>query len=99
MESPDEIFGPIVEMNDEVFDDIFDNKNLAKEVKAQAEGPKKPGEKKRLSLTMIKTTLSPFEKRMSLGVSKRNSIKTNPNTNWKEKDESKPRLKVEVTEL
>jgi len=99
MESPDEIFGPIVEMNDEVFDDIFDNKNLANEVKAQAEGPKKPGEKKRLSLTMIKTTLSPFEKRMSLGVSKRNSIKTNPNTNWKEKDESKPRLKVEVTEL
>jgi len=100
MESPDDIFGPIVEMNDEVFDDIFDNKSVANaEVKTQAEDSKKPSEKKRLSLTMIKTTLSPFEKRMSLGVSKRNSIKTNPNTNWKAKDESKPRLKVEVTEL
>ena len=64
MESPDEIFGPIVEMNDEVFDDIFDNRNLANEVRTQAEDPKKPSEKKRLSLTMIKTTLPPFEKRM-----------------------------------
>ena len=95
--TPDDIFGPIVELNDEVFGEMFEsNKSDNKMRESNNIYEKKTNEKKRLSLSMIKTTFSPIERRFSLGGSKRSSIRTNPNVSWKPKS---PRKRVQVTEL
>ena len=90
-ERGEEIFGPIMEINDEVFEDMFDSKDQTDASSSKA------NRSSRLSLSKIKTSLSPFERKLSSGASKRSSIKTNPNTNWKPKDEVNK--KFEVTEL
>ena len=92
-EKGEEIFGPIMEINDEVFEDMFDNKDQSDVSSSKA------NRSSRLSLSKIRTSLSPVDRKLSFGVaqSKRSSIRTNPNTNWKPKEEVKK--KVEVTEL
>ena len=87
----EEIFGPIMEINDEVFEDMFDSKDQTDASSSKA------NRSSRLSLSKIRTSLSPVDRKLSFGASKRSSIKTNPNTNWKPKDEVKKNL--EVTEL
>ena len=90
-EKGDEIFGPIMEINDEVFEDMFDSKDQSEASSS------KPNRSSRLSLSKIRTSLSPLDRKLSFGASKRSSIRTNPNTNWKPKEEVKKTL--EVTEL
>ena len=84
IDSPEDIFGPIIEMNDEVFDDMFEKKE---EKNGNKSTPSKesttfttfrPSETSRLSLSKLRTSFSPFEKRFSLGSSSRTPIKTNP---------------------
>ena len=90
-EKGEEIFGPIMEINDEVFDDMFDAKD-----QTEPSAPTKTKISSRPSLSKIRTSLSPLDRKLSIGV-KRSSIRTNPNTNWKPKEEI--RKKPEVTEL
>ena len=90
-EKGDEIFGPIMEINDEVFEDMFDSKDQSEASSSKA------NRSSRLSLSKIRTSLSPLDRKQFFGASKRSSIRTNPNTNWKPKEEVKKTL--EVTEL
>ena len=102
LDSPEDIFGPIIEMNDEVFGEMFEKKEEKKENNANSSKEAtfttfKPSERSRLSLSKLRTSFSPFEKRFSLGSSSRTPIKTNPKVTWKPKGD--PQKKVEVTEL
>ena len=98
----EEIFGPIMEINDGVFEEMFEKKE--NQVKSDEENPSRSSGSRtfessnsRLSLSKIRTSLSPFEKRFTLGAIRRNSIKTNPKVNWKPTDDNLK--KIEVTEL
>ena len=98
----EEIFGPIMEINDGVFEEMFEKKE--NQVKSDEEIPSRSSGSRtfessnsRLSLSKIRTSLSPFEKRFTLGAIRRNSIKTNPKVNWKPTDDNLK--KIEVTEL
>ena len=102
LDSPEDIFGPIIEMNDEVFDEMFEKRefqkgNVSNSSKESTFTTFKPSERSRLSLSKLRTSFSPFEKRFSLGSSTRTPIKTNPKITWKSKGE--PSKKIEVTEL
>ena len=102
LDSPEDIFGPIIEMNDEVFDEMFEKRefqkgNVSNSSKESTFTTFKPSERSRLSLSKLRTSFSPFEKRFSLGSSTRTPIKTNPKITWKSKGE--PSKEIEVTEL
>ena len=89
-EEQEEIFGPILEITDEVFEDMF-NKNESAE--AEISSSHNTSSKSRLS--KIRTSFSPFEKKQS--VARRTSIATNPNVMWKQKPNDFDEIKV--TEL
>ena len=76
-EEQEEIFGPILEITDEVFEDMF-NKNESAEASSSSHNT---SSKSRLS--KIRTSFSPFEKKQS--DVRRTSIATNPNVMWKPK--------------
>ena len=88
-ESPEEIFGPITEITDEVFEGIFDNDTDDK--KAAKSSLATPG--KEQDRSKIRTSLPPLERRLSFSTFRGSSIRTNPNVSWK------PKKKEEVTEL
>ena len=77
MEPQDEIFGPILEMNDEVFEDMFENKPLERAAVSSQKTFKKS------KLSKIRTSFSPFEKKRPSV--ERTNISTNPNVMRKQK--------------
>ena len=89
-EEEDEIFGPILEITDEVFEDMFDNKKNPAEASTSSHNT---STKSRLS--KIKTSFSPFEKKQP--VARRSSIATNPNVMWRQKPNDDDEIKI--TEL
>ena len=91
-EEQDEIFGPILEITDEVFEDMF-NKNESAEASGSSHNTSSKSSKSRLG--KIRTSFSPFEKKQS--VVRRSSIATNPNVMWKQKPNDVDEIKV--TEL
>ena len=86
----DEFFGPILEITDEVFEDMFENK---KDTAEASNSSHNKSNKSRLS--KIRTSFSPFEKKQPLA--RRSSIATNPNVMWKPKPNDVDEIKV--TEL
>ena len=86
----DEFFGPILEITDEVFEDMFENK---KDTAEASNSSHNKSSKSRLS--KIRTSFSPFEKKQPLA--RRSSIATNPNVMWKPKPKDVDEIKV--TEL
>ena len=89
-EEQEEIFGPILEITDEVFEDMF-NKNETAE--AEISSSLNTSSKSRMS--KIRTSFSPFEKKQS--AARRTSIATNPNVMWKQQPKDFDEIKV--TEL
>ena len=96
LDNTEEVFGPIQEVTDEVFEDMFDqgNDSVGKDKAGTSSSIQDSSNKSRLSRIM--TSFSPFEKKLSSS-GKRPSIATNPNVTWKPKYSDSEEIKV--TEL
>ena len=96
LDNTEEVFGPIQEVTDEVFEDMFDqgNDSVGKDKVGTSSSIQDSSNKSRLSRIM--TSFSPFEKKLSSS-GKRPSIATNPNVTWKPKYSDSEEIKV--TEL
>ena len=96
LDNTEEVFGPIQEVTDEVFEDMFDqgNDSVGKDKVGTSSSIQDSSNKSRLSRIMA--SFSPFEKKLSSS-GKRPSIATNPNVTWKPKYSDSEEIKV--TEL
>ena len=93
LEAHEEVFGPILEITDEVVEDMFDNKNDLSDKDLVIASPHTNDTSYNLRQSKIRTSFSPFEKTSRPS---RPSIATNPNVVWKPKQSES---EVKVTEL